>query len=86
MDKQVTIVNPLGIHSRPAGALMKQAKAFPCDIRLLKGEKAVNAKSIVGILSLSLQQGDQVIVEAKGEQEAEAVEALTAVLESILEA
>ncbi len=86
MDKQVTIVNPLGIHSRPAGALMKQAKAFPCDIRLLKGEKAANAKSIVAFCHYRSSRATRSLSKRMASKKREAVEALAAVLESILEA
>ncbi|GAA4832575.1 HPr family phosphocarrier protein [Paenibacillus vulneris] len=85
MQKEFTIANPLGIHSRPAGDVMKKAKSFPCDVFITKAEKRVNAKSIVGVLALEMRCGDKVIVETKGEQEQEALDAVGAMLESILE-
>ncbi|MBE1444496.1 HPr family phosphocarrier protein [Paenibacillus sp. OAS669] len=85
MQKEFTIANPLGIHSRPAGDVMKKAKSFPCDVFITKAEKRVNAKSIVGVLALEMRCGDKVIVETKGEQEQEALDAIGAMLESILE-
>ncbi|SEG17376.1 HPr family phosphocarrier protein [Paenibacillus sp. UNC499MF] len=85
MEKEFSVQNPLGIHSRPAGALMKKAKAFTCDITITKGDKSVNAKSIVGLLSLEMRYGDKVTVKASGEQEEEAVNELGTMLESVLE-
>ncbi|MGX4584616.1 HPr family phosphocarrier protein [Paenibacillus chitinolyticus] len=85
MEKEFSVQNPLGIHSRPAGALMKKAKTFTCDITIAKGDKSVNAKSIVGLLSLEMRYGDKVTVKASGEQEEEAVNELGTMLESVLE-
>jgi phosphocarrier protein len=85
MQKEVTIHNPLGIHSRPAGEVMKKAKTFPCEVKLRKGDKIVNAKSIVGVLALELAYGDKVIVSTNGDQEEEALHELGKLLQSILE-
>ncbi|MFE5324010.1 HPr family phosphocarrier protein [Paenibacillus sp. NPDC056579] len=85
MQKEFTIANPLGIHSRPAGDVMKKAKSFPCEISIIKNDKRVNAKSIVGVLALEMRCGDKVTVETKGEREQEALDELGAMLESVLE-
>ncbi|MVP00226.1 HPr family phosphocarrier protein [Paenibacillus lutrae] len=85
MQKEFSVQNPLGIHSRPAGALMKKAKLFPCDITVTKGDKTVNGKSIVGLLSLEMRYGDKVTVNTSGEQEEEALNELGQMLESVLE-
>lgn len=85
MQKEFTIANPLGIHSRPAGDVMKKAKSFPCEISIIKNTKRVNAKSIVGVLALEMRCGDKVTVETNGEREQEALDELGAMLESVLE-
>jgi phosphocarrier protein HPr len=85
MQKEFTIHNPLGIHSRPAGQVMKKAKSFPCEVSMIKGVKKVNAKSIVGVLALEMRYGDQITVITSGEQEEEALKEVGAMLESILE-
>jgi len=85
MQKEFTIANPLGIHSRPAGEVMKKAKTFPCNVFIAKEEKRVSAKSIIGVLALEMRCGDKVIVETNGEREQEALDEVGAMLESVLE-
>ncbi|NRF95845.1 HPr family phosphocarrier protein [Paenibacillus frigoriresistens] len=85
MQKEFTIANPLGIHSRPAGDLMKKAKTFPCEVSLIKNDKRVNGKSIVGVLALEMRCGDKVTLVTNGEREQEAMNEIGFMLESILE-
>ena len=72
MEKTVTIKNASGLHARPAGMFVKKASEF----------KAVNAKSIMGIMSLGLAQGDEVVICANGEDQESAVNALVELIES----
>lgn len=84
-QKQVTILNPTGLHARPASDFVVLAKRFSSkiQIRALRGdEPAVNAKSIVMLLSLGLTQGTQAELTAEGEDEARAVEELAALIAS----
>lgn len=85
METEVLIQNPLGIHSRPAGAVMKIAALFPCDARLIKADKEANAKSIVGILALEMNYGDKVVLKTSGEREEEALRKIGAVLSAVFE-
>jgi phosphocarrier protein HPr len=85
MQKEFAIQNPLGIHSRPAGQVMKKAKSFPCEVSLIKGVKQVNAKSIVGVLALEMRYGDKVTLITAGEQEEQALNEIGFLLESVLE-
>lgn len=86
MEKQFTIKNPQGIHARPAGAIMKKAAEFPGEqITIEANGRKVSAKSITGVLTLGMKAGDTVIVSAEGEKAAEAVEAVGAVIESVLD-
>lgn len=86
MEKQFTIKNPQGIHARPAGAIMKSANEFKTtQISLEFNGRKVSAKSITGVLTLGMKSGDTVNVIAEGDQAAEAVEAVGAVLESVLD-
>ncbi|MDP4098352.1 HPr family phosphocarrier protein [Paenibacillus sp. P96] len=85
MQKELTIQNPLGIHSRPAGAVTKKALQYPCDVRIVKGSKEVNAKSIIGVLSLEMKYGDQILLITAGDQEEEALKGIGDLLESDLE-
>lgn len=85
MEKEFTIQNPMGIHSRPASDVVKKAKLFPCDVRMCKGGKTVNGKSIVSVLALELGCGDKVTVRATGEREAEALQEIGRMLEAVWE-
>lgn len=75
----ITIQHPAGLHARPASKFVRLASSFPCEIRvadLTKGTQAVNAKSILGVLSLGVDQGHQIRIETDGERESDAVQAL----------
>lgn len=69
-------MNELGIHARPAGMLANTASRFSCEIKLLKDGMEVNAKSIMGIMTLAAGRGSVIEVTAKGGDEAEAIKAL----------
>ncbi|WP_246552438.1 HPr family phosphocarrier protein [Vallitalea pronyensis] len=81
----VTIVNKTGLHARPANAFVKVSKDFACDIFLEKDTKKMNGKSILGLLSLGLNQGSQVDIIADGEDEQQALETLVNLVKSFTE-
>ena len=72
----VTISNKLGLHARASAKLTKLAGSFPCDVWMSKGERRINAKSIMGVMMLAAGLGSEVMVETLGEREAEALTAL----------
>jgi phosphocarrier protein len=77
MQKQTTtVVNKLGLHARASAKLTKLAGAFPCQVWITKGDRRVNAKSIMGVMMLAAGIGSVVDIETDGEQEAEALQAL----------
>jgi phosphocarrier protein HPr len=78
MISTITISNKLGLHARASAKLTKLAGSFPCDVWLSKGERRINAKSIMGVMMLAAGLGSQVVLETVGDKEAEAHEALTA--------
>jgi phosphocarrier protein FPr/phosphocarrier protein len=69
----VRVLNRVGLHARPAAVLAGEAKKFASAIRLLRGEEGVNAKSVVAIMGLSAQRGEDVAFEATGPDAAAAV-------------
>jgi len=73
---ELTIVNKLGLHARAAGKFVEAASGFTSDIWLLKGNKRINGKSIMGILTLAAAKGESVILEVHGPDEAYALKAL----------
>ena len=83
--KNVTIVNKTGLHARPANGLVNLVKKYASRISLIKENKTANAKSIINVLTLDLNQGAQVLVRADGEDEEEALEAVVTYLAELTE-
>jgi len=75
-----TISNNLGLHARASAKLTKLAGSFPCDVWISKGERRVNAKSIMGVMMLAAGIGSEVELETDGAQEQEAMDALLALM------
>ncbi len=76
----VTISNKLGLHARASAKLTKMAGSFPCEVWLARGERRVNAKSIMGVMMLAAGLGSTVEIEAQGERAQEAVDSLLALI------
>ena len=85
----LTLKNELGLHARPADLFVRCANSFQCDIyaynQTRNAEKKVNAKSILGVLSIGVRGGDTVRIVANGKDCKEAVEALKALIETNFE-
>ncbi|MDH4375603.1 MAG: HPr family phosphocarrier protein [Ramlibacter sp.] len=77
----ISISNRLGLHARASAKLTKLAGSFPCEIWLSRGERRVNAKSIMGVMMLAAGLGTEVVLETSGEQEREAMDALVALIQ-----
>jgi phosphocarrier protein HPr len=75
-----TISNKLGLHARASAKLTKLAGSFPCEVWISKGERRVNAKSIMGVMMLAAGIGSEVELETDGTQEQEAMDALLALM------
>ncbi|MDO8372262.1 HPr family phosphocarrier protein [Polaromonas sp. YR568] len=75
-----TINNKLGLHARASAKLTKLAGSFPCEIWIAKGERRVNAKSIMGVMMLAAGMGSTVDIETDGADEQQAMEALLALI------
>lgn len=78
---EITITNKLGLHARASAKLTKLAGSFACEVWMSKGQRRVNAKSIMGIMMLAAGLGSEVVLETDGEQEQEAMDALVALIE-----
>ena len=81
----ITIVNRAGIHARPAALLVQVTKDFKCNIYFEKGQQRINAKSIMGIITLGASYGTALTIIAEGEDEEAAVKALARLFESKFE-
>jgi phosphocarrier protein len=80
--KDVTVENQVGLHARPATFFIQKANEFKSSIWVEKEERRVNAKSLLGVLSLGIVSGTAIRVIADGSDEKAAVEALVALVES----
>jgi phosphocarrier protein len=76
-----TIVNKLGLHARASAKLTKLAGSFPCEVWMARGERRVNAKSIMGVMMLAAGLGSEVTLETSGDREQEAMDALLALMQ-----
>lgn len=79
-----TINDPLGIHARPAGLLVKQASQFNSKITITKEGKEADAKKILGIMSLGVKKDHDVTIKAEGDDEDAAIEAISTFLKANL--
>jgi phosphocarrier protein HPr len=76
------IVNKLGLHARPSALLVNTAGKFSSEIHVSRDELRVNAKSIMGVMMLAAEKGVELVVEADGPDETDAVAAVIKVIES----
>jgi phosphocarrier protein len=78
---EVTIRHKVGLHARPAALFVQTASKFKSDLKVLKDEREVNAKSILSVLTLGAGQGAVIKLIAEGEDEEQAIEALRLLVE-----
>ncbi|HMN22472.1 MAG TPA: HPr family phosphocarrier protein [Ottowia sp.] len=79
--RETTISNKLGLHARASAKLTKLAGSFPCEVWMSRGERRINAKSIMGVMMLAAGIGAEVVVETDGPEEQAAMDALLALIE-----
>jgi phosphotransferase system HPr (HPr) family protein len=79
-SQKVMIDNPTGLHARPAAIFVQKANKFKSDIKIQKNDKIVSAKSIISILALEATKGSEIIIQAEGSDEEEAVKSLVNLL------
>jgi phosphocarrier protein HPr len=77
VEQQIKVINALGIHARPASKIVQTANKFKCRIALAKDNATADAKSILHVMMLGANFGSNVLVRATGEDEKEAIAALS---------
>ena len=82
LNKTVKVTNPVGLHARPATYFTQKANEYKSSIWVEKEDRRVNAKSLLGVLSLGIVQGMTVKLIADGDDEAEALDGLAALIDS----
>lgn len=78
MKKSVTVQLEAGLEARPIALLVQNASQFASSVYLVMGEKRINAKSIMGVMSIALMNGTEVVIDAEGPDEVEAIASLEA--------
>ena len=82
VSQKVTVKNPSGLHLRPAGQFVRLARKFQSEITIRTGNKSLNGKQVVSILSGNIGKGDRIKIYCDGEDEDEALEALVRQIEN----
>lgn len=73
---RIDIHNPTGLHTRPGTEFVRLAKTFSSDVRIQKGEKTANAKSLIKLLQIGISKGDSITLNCEGADEEDAMENL----------
>jgi len=79
-ERTVVVASSHGLHARPAALFTQTAAKSGATVKLAKGERSVDASSILGVISLGIDHGDEVVLSAEGEGAEEALDALEAML------
>ncbi|MEJ2455806.1 MAG: HPr family phosphocarrier protein [Candidatus Thiodiazotropha sp.] len=82
LNRDIEIINKLGLHARAAAKLVSCANSFHSDVYLLRNGQRVNGKSIMGVMMLAANQGTQLELQINGGDEAEAMAAIVALIEN----
>ncbi len=84
-ERDLEIVNRLGLHARAAAKLVHTAGRFGCDVTLVREGEAVDAKSILGLMALGAAQGTKISIICHGDDEVEAIEAVSWLIDNRFE-
>ena len=82
ISKTLTVVNPSGLHLRPAGVLSQAAMKFKCDVIIECGDKKIVAKSVLNVMAAGIKSGTEINLICDGEDEEEAFKTLSEAIES----
>lgn len=82
-EAKVVIKNETGLHARPAATVVSEASKFKSNITVKKGEKEINLKSLLGLLSLGVCKNEEIVVKADGQDEEEAVAKIKSIIENL---
>ena len=77
IEQEVKIVNRAGLHTRPAASLVKLAARFKSEVSLIRDGFAINAKSIIGVMTLAAEKGSRLILQVDGDDEETAIKEIS---------
>ena len=81
-EREIEIVNKLGLHARASAKLTQTASSFPCEIWISRNGRRINGKSIMGVMMLAAARGSSIKLETSGLEEEAAMAALVALIEN----
>lgn len=82
VERKFIVNNKLGLHARPAALFVQTANRFSCEVTVKKGRQKVNGKSIMGIMTLAVQQGTPITVRTEGPEAEQAMTEIARLIES----
>ena len=82
VSQNVKVINPQGLHMRPAQLFVAEMAKYNSDVTIIFGEKTINGKSIMNLMASCIKQDSEIEIRCEGEQEAEALKAAVALVES----
>ncbi|MGN0437860.1 MAG: HPr family phosphocarrier protein [Lachnospiraceae bacterium] len=82
VSQKFVVMEPTGLHLRPAGLICDESIKYQSKILLVKGNHIANAKSVLGVLAARVQQGDEIEIQCEGPDEEQALLALTQLVQS----
>ncbi|MFB6231094.1 MAG: HPr family phosphocarrier protein [Salinibacter sp.] len=82
IERELTVRNRAGLHTRPASKIVKTASQFDSQVYLRRDNYEINGKSVIGVMTLAAEQGATLTLVVDGEDEDEAAEALTSLFEN----
>ena len=82
VERKVTVVNPTGLHLRPAGLLCQTSMKFDSKVMIFYKEKEINAKSVLNVMAAGIKSGTEITLICDGEDEAAAMETVSKAIES----
>jgi phosphocarrier protein len=80
LQREVEIINKLGLHARASAKLTQLAARYQSDVQMSRNGRKVNAKSIMGVMMLAAGKGSKVMIETDGPDETDAMDAITALI------
>jgi phosphocarrier protein len=84
-EKKIIVTNRAGIHARPAALIVQTVKNYKCNVYISRENETIDAKSIMGVITLGASYGTELTISAEGADEVKAVQALAAVFRSNFE-
>lgn len=82
VSAKTKVVNPQGMHMRPAQLFVSTMAAYPCDVTIVFNGKSLNGKSIMHLMAACIKQGSEIEIQCSGDQEQEALKAAVDLVES----